>query len=74
MIWIYIITLTTTKPVKPDTPCQVHAPNIAFKSEEACQRWREHDMLRLYNSRPNESARVVSQCISLRFFTDGDDT
>tara|TARA_B110000046_G_C12878603_1_gene349137 strand:- start:710 stop:850 length:141 start_codon:yes stop_codon:yes gene_type:complete len=43
---------------------------MAFKSEKACQEWREYDMLRLYNSRPDEDASAVSQCFSLPFNID----
>jgi hypothetical protein len=43
---------------------------MAFTSEESCQQWREVDMLRLYSSRPNESAKAVSQCFPFPFNID----
>jgi len=70
MIWVYIVAITLTNPVNIKSSFSIHAPNMAFKTEESCQSWREHDMLRLYKSRPNDSAKAVSQCFSLPFNID----
>ena len=65
MIWVYVVVMTLTAPVTKDNSFIVHSPNMAFKTE-----WREFDMLRLYNSRPDEGARAVSLCISMPFNID----
>ena len=70
MIWVYIVAMTLTAPITKDNSFIVHSPNMAFKTEKACQEWREYDMLRLYNSRPDEDASAVSQCFSLPFNID----
>tara|TARA_R110000787_G_scaffold27119_2_gene75474 strand:+ start:813 stop:1034 length:222 start_codon:yes stop_codon:yes gene_type:complete len=70
MIWIYVVVITLTAPVTPSSSFTVHAPNMAFRTEEACQSWREFDMLRLYNTRPDENAKAVSQCFSMPFNID----
>jgi hypothetical protein len=70
MIWVYIVAMTLTAPITKDNSFIVHSPNMAFKTEKACQEWREYDMLRLYNSRPNEDAKAVSHCFSLPFNID----
>ena len=70
MIWVYTVVMTLTAPVNKDSKFIVHSPNMAFKTEESCQQWREFDMLRLYNSRPDEGARAISQCISMPFNID----
>ena len=67
MIWIYVVAITLTNPVNVKSSFQIHAPNMAFRTEESCQSWREFDMLRLYKSRPNENAKAVSQCFPLPF-------
>ncbi len=70
MIWVYIVAMTMTSPVTEDNTFIVHAPNMAFKHEESCQQWREMDMLRLYNSRPDAKSSAVSLCIALPFNID----
>jgi hypothetical protein len=65
MIWVYVVVMTLTAPVTKD-----NSFNMAFKTEESCQQWREFDMLRLYNSRPDDGARAVSLCISMPFNID----
>jgi len=67
MIWVYVVAITLVAPVTVESTFQVQTPNAAFKTEEACQAWREWDMTRLYKSRPSENARAVSQCFPLPF-------
>ena len=59
MVWVYVVVLFL------DNGFQVHAPNVVFTKEEMCQKYRQFDMLRLYTTRPNDKAKVVSQCIAL---------
>jgi len=72
MIWVYIVAMTMTSPVTENNTFIVHAPNMAFKNEKDCQQWREIDMLRLFNTRPDANAKAVSMCISLPFNIDKD--
>ena len=37
MIWVYVVVMTLTTPVTKDNSFIVHSPNMAFKTEEACQ-------------------------------------
>ena len=67
MIWVYIVAVTLTTPVTTESKFIVSAPNMAFTTESACQSYREFDMLRLLNTRPNKDAKAVSQCFSLPF-------
>jgi hypothetical protein len=69
MIWVYVVVLGFI--VGDENRFTVHAPNMAFKTESSCQAWREHDMLRLYESRPNNKSRVISQCVALPFQLQG---
>ena len=70
MIWVYIVVMMMIEPTTSEKTFIVFSPNTAFISEESCQKWREADMLRLYNSRPNESAEAISKCTSFPFNVD----
>ena len=70
MVWVYVVVMTLTSPITKDSNFIVHSPNMAFKTEEVCQHWREFDMTRLYKSRPNEGAKAVSLCVPLPFNID----
>ena len=70
MVWVYVVVMTLTSPVTKDSNFIVHSPNMAIKTEEVCQHWREFDMTRLYKSRPNEGAKAVSLCVPLPFNID----
>ena len=59
MIWVYVVVLFL------GNGFQVHAPNVVFTKEDMCQKYRQFDMLRLYTTKPNDKAKVVSQCIAL---------
>jgi len=59
MIWVYVVVLFL------GNGFQVHAPNVVFTKEDICQKYRQFDMLRLYTTKPNDKAKVVSQCIAL---------
>ena len=71
MVWVYVVVMTLTSPITKDSNFIVHSPNMAFKTEEVCQHWREFDMTRLYKTRPDENAKAVSQCFSLPFKLEG---
>ena len=70
MVWVYTVVMKMIEPTTSEKTFIVFSPNTAFISEESCQKWREADMLRLYNSRPNESAEAISQCTSFPFNVD----
>tara|TARA_R110002167_G_scaffold315871_1_gene521415 strand:+ start:592 stop:813 length:222 start_codon:yes stop_codon:yes gene_type:complete len=70
MIWVYTVVMMMIEPTTNAKTFIVFSPNTAFISEESCQEWREIDMLRLYNSRPNESAKAASQCFPFPFNID----
>ena len=70
MIWVYTVVMMMIEPTTSEKTFIVFSPNTAFISEESCQKWREADMLRLYNSRPNESAEAISKCTSFPFNVD----
>lgn len=67
MVWAYVVVMAMSTPVTSETEFIVQAPNMAFKNEEDCQKYRELNMLYLFQSRPTPNARAVSQCISLPF-------
>ena len=71
MIWVYVVVMAMGSAPAKEDKFIVHATNLAFLTEESCQEWREYDMLRLYNTRPNENAKAVSQCFSLPLFKQG---
>jgi hypothetical protein len=70
MIWVYTVVMMMIEPTTSEKTFIVFSPNTAFTTEESCQKWREADMLRLYNSRPNESAEAMSKCTSFPFNVD----
>ena len=70
MIWVYTVVMMMIEPTTSEKTFIVFSPNTAFTTEESCQKWREADMLRLYNSRPNESAEAMSKCTSFLFNVD----
>ena len=70
MIWVYTVVMMMIEPTTSEKTFIVFSPNTAFISEESCQQWREVDMLRLYNSRPNKSAKAISKCTSFPFNVD----
>ena len=70
MIWVYTVVMMMIEPTTSEKTFIVFSPNSAFTTEESCQKWREADMLRLYNSRPNESAEAMSKCTSFPFNVD----
>tara|TARA_B100000902_G_C26494004_1_gene520671 strand:+ start:72 stop:293 length:222 start_codon:yes stop_codon:yes gene_type:complete len=70
MIWVYTVVMMMIEPTTNEKTFIVFSPNMAFTTEESCQQWREVDMLRLYNSRPNETAKAVSQCFPFPFNVD----
>ena len=70
MIWVYTVVMMMIEPTTSEKTFIVFSPNTALISEESCQKWREADMLRLYNSRPNESAEAISQCFPFPFNVD----
>ena len=70
MVWAYVVIMAMSTPVTSDTEFIVQAPNMAFKNEEDCQKFRELNMLRLYNSRPSENAKAISKCTSFPFNVD----
>ncbi len=70
MIWVYTVIMMMIEPTTSEKTFIVFSPNTAFTTEESCQKWREADMLRLYNSRPNESAEAMSKCTSFPFNVD----
>ena len=53
MIWVYTVVMMMIEPTTSEKTFIVFSPNTAFTTEESCQKWREADMIRLYNSRPN---------------------
>jgi hypothetical protein len=71
MIWVYTVVMMMIEPTTSEKTFIVFSPNTAFISEESCQEWREYDMLRLYNTRPNENAKAISQCFSFPFKLEG---
>ena len=70
MIWVYTVVMMMIEPTTNEKSFIVFSPNTAFINEESCQQWREVDMLRLYNSRPSENAKAVSQCFPFLFKVD----
>ncbi len=70
MVWVYTVVMMMIEPTTSEKTFIVFSPNTAFISEESCQQWREIDMLRLYNSRPSESAEAISKCTSFPFTVD----
>ena len=70
MVWVYTVVMMMLEPTTSEKTFIVFSPNVAFTTEESCQQWREVDMLRLYNSRPNESAEAMSKCTSFPFNVD----
>jgi hypothetical protein len=70
MIWVYTVVMMMIEPTTSEKTFIVFSPNTAFTTEESCQKWRETDMIRLYNSRPNESAEAMSKCTSFPFNVD----
>ena len=70
MIWVYTVVIMMIEPTTSEKTFIVFSPNTAFTTEESCQKWREADMIRLYNSRPNESAEAMSKCTSFPFNVD----
>ena len=70
MIWVYTVVMMMIEPTTSEKTFIVFSPNTAFTTEESCQKWREADMIRLYNSRPNESAEAMSKCTSFPFNVD----
>ena len=70
MIWVYTVVMMMIEPTTSEKTFIVFSPNTAFRTEESCQKWREADMIRLYNSRPNESAEAMSKCTSFPFNVD----
>ena len=70
MVWVYTVVMMMIEPTTSEKTFIVFSPNTAFTTEESCQKWREADMLRLYNSRPNESAEAMSKCTSFPFNVD----
>ena len=67
MVWAYVVVMAMTTPVTAETEFVVQAPNMAFKSEEECQKFRELNMLYLFQTRPTRKAKAVSHCVSLPF-------
>ena len=70
MIWVYTVVMMMIEPTTSEKTFIVFSPNTAFTTEESCQKWIEADMIRLYNSRPNESAEAMSKCTSFPFNVD----
>jgi len=70
MVWVYTVVMMMIEPTTNAKTFIVFSPNTAFISEKSCQEWREIDMLRLYNSRPSETAKAVSQCFPFPFNVD----
>ena len=70
MIWVYTVVMMMIEPTTSEKTFIVFSPNTAFTTEESCQKWREADMIRLYNSRPNKSAEAMSKCTSFPFNVD----
>ena len=70
MIWVYTVVMMMIEPTTSEKTFIVFSPNTAFTTEESCQKWREVDMIRLYNSRPNKSAEAMSKCTSFPFNVD----
>lgn len=70
MIWVYTVVMMMIEPTTSEKTFIVFSPNTAFTTEKSCQKWREADMIRLYNSRPNESAEAMSKCTSFPFNVD----
>jgi hypothetical protein len=70
MIWVYTVVMMMIEPTTSEKTFIVFSPNTAFTNEDSCQKWRETDMIRLYNSRPNESAEAMSKCTSFPFNVD----
>ena len=68
MIWVYVVVMAMGSAPAKEDKFIVHATNLAFLTEESCQEWREYDMLRLYNTRPNENAKALAE--SLPEFSD----
>ena len=70
MVWIYVVILSLI--TEDEQRFHVKTLNLVFKTESSCQTWREHDMLRLYETRPDENSRAVSQCVAMPFKLKGD--
>ena len=70
MIWVYTVVMMMIEPTTNEKSFIGVSPNTALTNEESCQQWREVDMLRLYNSRPSENAKAVSQCFPFPFNVD----
>ena len=70
MIWVYTVVLMMIEPTTSEKTFIVFSPNTAFISEESCQQWRQVDMIRLYNSRPNNGAEAISKCTPFPFKVD----
>ena len=70
MVWVYTVVMMMIEPTTSEKTFQVFSPNTAFASEESCQQWRKADMIRLYNSRPSESAEAISKCTPFPFNVD----
>jgi len=70
MIWVYTVVLMMIEPTTSEKTFIVFSPNTAFISEESCQQWRQVDMIRLYNSRPNNGAEAISKCTPFPFIVD----
>ena len=70
MIWVYTVVMMMIEPTTSEKTFIVFSPNTAFINEESCQQWREVDMIRLYNSRPNNGAEAISKCIPFPFNVD----
>ena len=70
MVWGYTVVMRMIETTTSEKTFIVFSPNTAFINEESCQQWREVDMLRLYNSRPSENAKAVSQCFPFPFNVD----
>ena len=70
MVWVYTVVMMMIEPTTSEKTFIVFSPNTAFINEESCQQWREVDMIRLYNSRPNNGAEAIIKCIPFPFNVD----